>query len=76
MKQKEKTTVTVNCMGVVVCGQCDNGLTVEDLELDGLYYEVGDYLCPYCGHMFWLNQQQVYLSSRKIDILHNDGRLQ
>lgn len=76
MKQKEKNSVTVNCMGVVVCGRCDKGLTVEDLDLDGIYYEVSDYICPYCSNQFSLNQQQVYLSSRKIDILHNDGWLQ
>jgi uncharacterized CHY-type Zn-finger protein len=76
MKYNETDAATVNCMGVVVCGRCDNGLTVEDLELDGIYYEVGDYICPYCSNPFSLNQRQVYLSSRKIDILHNDGRLQ
>ena len=76
MKYNKTDAATVNCMGVVVCGQCDKGLTVEDLDLDGLYYEVSDYICPYCSNQFSLNSRQVYLSSRKIDILHNDGRLQ
>jgi len=76
MKYNETAAVTVNCLGVVICARCGKSLTLEDLGLDGLYYDVGVYVCPHCSNPFTLNIRQVLLSCRKKEILTFDSRLQ
>lgn len=71
-----KETVTVNCLGVVICCECGAVLTQEDLAFGGRYYEVGEHICIYCLSIFNLTSRLVNLSSRKIDILRHDSKLQ
>lgn len=71
-----KETVMVNCLGVVVCCECNEVLTQEDLAMDGRYYEVGEHICIYCLSIFKLTTRLVKLSSRKIDILRHNSKLQ